>query len=140
MKSFRTPSGVIPPCQDEPEFLQYLLSARDPALWEDNRQNYDADTVKVKGISAIPHSVVFTHGDLYRHNILVHDGRLSGIIDWECAGWLPEYWDYTTMTVRAYSITTDWNTAIYTAPGFKYAQELDADYALVCATQYSFPL
>ena len=41
------------------------------------------------------HRVVFSHGDLHINNILVHNGRLSGLIDWECAGWYPEYWDYT---------------------------------------------
>lgn len=140
IKSFRAPSGIIPPCQNEAEFLQYLLSGCDPALWADGRPKYDADTEKVTEISSTPHLAVFAHGDLFRHNILVHEGHLSGIVDWECAGWLPEYWDYTTMTVRAYSIATDWNNAIYAAPGFKYAQELDADYTLVLATQLSFPL
>ncbi len=22
-------------------------------------------------------------------------GRVTGIVDWECAGWYPEYWEYT---------------------------------------------
>jgi hypothetical protein len=33
--------------------LQYLLSARDPALWADNRAKFDADTAKVKAISTM---------------------------------------------------------------------------------------
>ncbi|KAG6037169.1 hypothetical protein E4U41_005303 [Claviceps citrina] len=41
------------------------------------------------------HQIVFTHGDLNMRNILMHNGRLSGIIDWEHSGWYPEYWDYT---------------------------------------------
>lgn len=43
-----------------------------------------------------PHSLCFTHGDLNHTNIFVKDGRISGIIDWESAGWLPEYWEYTS--------------------------------------------
>lgn len=27
-------------------------------------------------------------------NILVENGHISGIIDWEQAGWYPEYWEY----------------------------------------------
>jgi aminoglycoside phosphotransferase (APT) family kinase protein len=39
---------------------------------------------------------VFTHGDLSSLNILVHGDKVVGIIDWETAGWLPTYWEYTT--------------------------------------------
>ncbi|KAI4868376.1 kinase-like domain-containing protein [Hypoxylon rubiginosum] len=38
---------------------------------------------------------VFTHGDLSSFNILVRDDEVVGIIDWETAGWLPYYWEYT---------------------------------------------
>lgn len=41
------------------------------------------------------HKIVFTHGDLNMRNVLVHDGRLSGTVDWENSGWYPEYWDYS---------------------------------------------
>ncbi|KAK4157591.1 kinase-like domain-containing protein [Chaetomidium leptoderma] len=41
------------------------------------------------------HRVVFTHGDLNMRNIMVKDGKLSGIVDWENSGWYPEHWDYT---------------------------------------------
>lgn len=40
------------------------------------------------------HRIVFSHGDLAQHNILVKDGRITGLLDWEYAGWYPEYWDY----------------------------------------------
>jgi Phosphotransferase enzyme family len=38
--------------------------------------------------------IVFTHGDLDPRNILVENGRVCGIVDWEQAGWYPEYWEY----------------------------------------------
>ncbi|KAK4132066.1 kinase-like protein [Trichocladium antarcticum] len=48
------------------------------------------------------HDIVFTHGDLNMRNVLVDGhGRLTGIVDWENAGWFPEYWDYT----KAYFVT-----------------------------------
>ncbi|KZT50543.1 hypothetical protein CALCODRAFT_444464 [Calocera cornea HHB12733] len=37
---------------------------------------------------------IFSHGDLSSDNIMVHNGRLSGLIDWETSGWMPPYWDY----------------------------------------------
>lgn len=36
--------------------------------------------------------VAWVAGDLRPHNILIVDGRLSGIIDWEDSGWLPPHW------------------------------------------------
>jgi Ser/Thr protein kinase RdoA (MazF antagonist) len=45
--------------------------------------------------------ICLTHGDLHLGNILViissdepRQVRISGIVDWEQAGWYPEYWEY----------------------------------------------
>ncbi|KZT07664.1 kinase-like protein [Laetiporus sulphureus 93-53] len=43
--------------------------------------------------------IVFTHSDLHPENVLVdisNDGEahVAAIIDWEMAGWRPEYWEY----------------------------------------------
>ncbi|KAH6692757.1 kinase-like domain-containing protein [Leptodontidium sp. MPI-SDFR-AT-0119] len=38
---------------------------------------------------------VLTHGDLSSFNILLRDDKVVGIINWETAGWLPYYWEYT---------------------------------------------
>lgn len=39
---------------------------------------------------------VFTHADLNPFNILVRDDKVVAIIDWEFAGWYPNYWEYTS--------------------------------------------
>lgn len=36
--------------------------------------------------------IVWVHRNLRWQNILVHNGRLSGIIDWENSGWFPCHW------------------------------------------------
>lgn len=50
------------------------------------------------------HEIVFSHADLNPRNILVDQvplsgggkgWRVTGIVDWETAGYYPEYWDYT---------------------------------------------
>ncbi|KAK3319030.1 kinase-like domain-containing protein [Apodospora peruviana] len=42
--------------------------------------------------------VKFTHADIAPRNIRVgKDGKITGIIDWEFAGWYPEYWEYVKM-------------------------------------------
>lgn len=44
---------------------------------------------------SLEHRCFFTHADLHSTNILIEGGRISGIIDWECAGYYPEYWEFT---------------------------------------------
>jgi thiamine kinase-like enzyme len=39
-------------------------------------------------------SVVFSHSDLTARNIIIHNGKISGIIDWEQSGWWPYWWEY----------------------------------------------
>jgi len=40
--------------------------------------------------------IKFTHGDLSSLNILAQGDRVTGIVDWETAGWYPSYWEYTS--------------------------------------------
>ncbi|APA08872.1 hypothetical protein sscle_04g036420 [Sclerotinia sclerotiorum 1980 UF-70] len=40
------------------------------------------------------HSIVFAHGELAPRNILVREGYVVAVLDWEYAGWYPEYWDF----------------------------------------------
>lgn len=68
----------------EAEFNRYLT---DP-FWEEIRR------CAAKSHN-IQHDIVFTHGDLNPRNILAENGRITGIVDWENAGWFPEYWEYT---------------------------------------------
>jgi aminoglycoside phosphotransferase len=56
------------------------------------------DTLRTPALTDVFHSqgheIVFTHSDNMR-NILVHNGRISGIVDRENSGWFPDYWEYT---------------------------------------------
>ena len=50
---------------------------------------------------------VFTHADVAPRNIMVDGrGRITGIIDWEHAGWYPDYWEYAN--IRKPSMDDDW--------------------------------
>ena len=72
------------------------------------------------------HKIVFTHGDISMRNILVEDGRISGIVDWETAGWLPEYWEY----IKCHYIvkrTTRWLDVVDRVFEGKYLKELDIE-------------
>lgn len=53
----------------------------------------------------------FTHRDLHPFNILVRNGKVVGIIDWEFAGWCPDYWEYTSAW-SGNRIRTDWQASL----------------------------
>ncbi|OAG38277.1 hypothetical protein AYO21_07503 [Fonsecaea monophora] len=50
---------------------------------------------------------VFTHGDLNPFNIMLRGDRVVGLIDWECAGWYPYYWEYTAVWLGS-AARTSW--------------------------------
>jgi len=55
------------------------------------------------------YEVRFTHADLCPQNILVDEnGRVSAVLDWENAGWYPEYWEYTQMHFAIPKGMEDW--------------------------------
>ncbi|KAJ8106730.1 hypothetical protein OPT61_g9348 [Boeremia exigua] len=75
----------------------------------------------------VKHDIVFTHADLSLRNILVDEtGRISGIVDWECAGWYPEYWEHARMhfTVRR---TQRWTADVFDQIFPGYRDELDVE-------------
>ena len=69
--------------------------------------------------------LVFTHGDYCLPNILIHDGRLSGIIDWGYAGVGDRYRDFVAAyyTIRR-NLGTEWVPVFFEEYGL---QELDWD-------------
>ncbi|KAH9904403.1 protein kinase-like domain-containing protein [Xylariomycetidae sp. FL2044] len=89
----RIPTTYCGPFADEEEFDNWCL-ARVPnrlARWRWRRmlkrsRRRDNTPAKAK--------YVLTHGDLTPRNILVQDGRVTGIVDWERSGFFPEYAEY----------------------------------------------
>ncbi|KAI0146249.1 kinase-like protein [Xylariaceae sp. FL1272] len=75
------------------------------------------------------HRIVFTDGDLGQRNIMVQDGKIMGLIDWEFAGWFPEYWEYV-LFLKQLQDHADWReyaTTIFSQP---YYEELVQYWAL----------
>ncbi|RMZ84930.1 hypothetical protein DV738_g216, partial [Chaetothyriales sp. CBS 135597] len=86
------------PFPTEADFNDWLVSLIHP----DSQQYFSdfyVDTLRTcfSVDSARNHRLRFTHGDLGMHNFLVQDGRITGLVDWEYAGWYPEYWEYVKM-------------------------------------------
>ncbi|KAJ7052774.1 hypothetical protein C8F01DRAFT_1090419 [Mycena amicta] len=56
-----------------------------------------------------PYQFHLTHGDLLLHNIMADaDLRPTGLIDWECAAWMPEYWEALSSSRGAFRNMRIW--------------------------------
>lgn len=86
---FSEESGEFGPFKSEAEFNEGLVKAM--KLLQENTW---VDQV-AKFVRAIPpHGIVLTHGDLSPRNILIRGDQVVAILDWEFAGFYPEYWEY----------------------------------------------
>jgi len=55
----------------------------------------------------------------------VKDGKISGIVDWETAGWYPEWWEYTKCHFGIYGHKKWLEVIEEILPG--YQNELEAE-------------
>lgn len=85
----RTSSSGCGPYHTEADFNRQI-----------SRGCYEALVKAIPDALSKTHQINFTHADLFPSNILVDGGRLSGIVDWQFAGFYPDYWEYTK-TMRA---------------------------------------
>ncbi|GKU09787.1 unnamed protein product [Fusarium langsethiae] len=88
-----------PACRDEGAFNDFLLSS----LYENTPQLVRAAFSRRLQTN---HRVVLSHCDLAPRNILVEDGKIQGLVDWEDSGWFPEYWEYVKFFQR--TADKDW--------------------------------
>lgn len=58
------------------------------------------------------HDVVLTHGDLVGVNIIVRDGRIASVVDWERAGFYPEYYELVKL-LRGPNWRVDYYSALF---------------------------
>ncbi|KAI0649414.1 kinase-like domain-containing protein [Trametes meyenii] len=96
------PISPCPACANEAAFYDTMRRIGYFSPASDDERGLD-DVAKAEEFFALaPHAIVFTHGDLHKHNIMVGaDGHISGIIDWESAAWLPEYWEFGMVAIFA---------------------------------------
>lgn len=106
---------VAGPFDDEDAFNKFLLGNIPASFYENSILS---TTHKIK------HRICFTHNDLTGRNVLVKDGRVSAILDWEGAGWFPEHWDYLISVWR--HIDEGWNELMHEAFS-EYKLELEGE-------------
>lgn len=58
------------------------------------------------------HKPVFTHGDFQRKNIVITESGTPVLIDWEAAGWFPEYWEYALAIFSCGAWKDDWHVFV----------------------------
>lgn len=71
----------------------------------------------------------FTHADLAPRNIMVHNGKVSAIVDWQFGGWYPEYWEYTKANYGAIA-QPEWYSGLANALEKRYDDKLEAERVL----------
>lgn len=72
--------------------------------------------------------IVFTHGDLMPRNI-VKEGCIQALLDWEFAGWYPEYWEYVKF-FEGFAACPGWYQYVETIFDTHYHKELATHQAL----------
>lgn len=84
-------SGLVGPFASVKQFHAYL------------RSGYELNATSSEDVKRLfvlheetSEEVRFTHNDLSSFNVLVDDDRITGIVDWENAAWLPSYWEFTS--------------------------------------------
>lgn len=128
IRSSRVPGHAMGPSKCESEFFNYLLSPASSHAFE-SPVEYEQTLACAKKLQQRPYRIVFTHGDFKAHNILVDDdGHLSGFLDWESAGWYPEYWEFTT--AMRFGRGSWWFQVASWMGGDQYPEELASDVAL----------
>ncbi|TFK33826.1 kinase-like domain-containing protein [Crucibulum laeve] len=83
--------GQFGPFANQDEFHHFLRAGCSLDMFKDMEGGHNFINTYTQ-----QYEIKFTHGDLAPRNIMVKkDGTVTGLIDWDCAGWYPEYWEYT---------------------------------------------
>ncbi|OBT79751.1 hypothetical protein VF21_01413 [Pseudogymnoascus sp. 05NY08] len=98
IRHIRVPNHIVGPYETSDEFHDYLLApARNSSSFK-SQEEFEEALQRARKLRTLERPrVKFTHGDLKHHNILIDEGgHVTGFLDWEAAGWLPEFGEYTT--------------------------------------------
>ncbi|KAJ5420905.1 hypothetical protein N7465_003424 [Penicillium sp. CMV-2018d] len=118
---YRFPSGICGPFHQISEFNSFLVHKH---VRNETRDN-------IATVHARQYRSVFTHADLNPRNIIIDRGRLSGIVDWECAGFYPEYWEFTRLFYGAQPLPEIQSVIHEAFTGDTYEEELETE-RLLC--------
>jgi len=87
----------------------------------------DEDGIKrIRSQMSDQQRILFTHGDLAPRNIFMNGDKVVALIDWEHAGWYPEYWEYVKAKY-SHMLDTSWEDSISGIMPQDYEHELKLD-------------
>ncbi|TVY71298.1 hypothetical protein LSUE1_G005807 [Lachnellula suecica] len=98
------------PFANEKDFNEYLQCGVHPdqrGRFNDYAESYfeadaKAEIQEMEGIfKEVGHKTCFTHADANTGNFIVKGNKVVAMIDFEMAGFYPEYWDYVTAMMAA---------------------------------------
>ncbi|KAK7221430.1 hypothetical protein V2G26_009433 [Clonostachys chloroleuca] len=71
----------------------------------------------------------FTHGDLTHVNIMVENGQLTGILDWESSGYFPRWWEFVSAGISGEEDDREWKAILHQyMPAFHEEREFFRDF------------
>ena len=125
----RIQSQKCGPFASEGAFNRYRLGLLGRFLWEPSTRK-QIENIKLR--LRDDHRIVLTHGDLKDCNILMDNAdNVVAIIDWETAGWMPEYWEYIK-AVHGRWHDEEWvSLTREIAPPYGEEMEVDDQYLIV---------
>ena len=131
IKTIRAPGRKMGPFSTTNKMMEYLL---EPASCDGlTEERFHEHMTRARQLCDRKHRITFTHGDVLPWNLLVDDDfKLSGIIDWESAGWQPEYWEYVTSMRRGKD--TWWYQAMNIMCNNEFDVEREADNSMAGLT------
>lgn len=101
------------------EFHDHLIDVSKFYMAEDDLQ-------RIRSQMSDKYRIVFTHGDLAPRNIFLKGDKIVALIDWEHAGWYPEYWEYTKAKF-CHNLNEVWDDAIQEIVPQDYEREWQLD-------------
>ncbi|KAI0397907.1 kinase-like domain-containing protein [Xylariaceae sp. FL0594] len=109
--------------------------ASDDKLWAEMTKNWHGKEAHLKYLrDKMPRAepYTFTHRDLTNENIMVKDGNLTGIIDWEASGFFPMWWEYACAGIGLGDDDAEWKALLRKhMPDFKEARQFYRAFVLL---------
>lgn len=111
--------------------------ASDDELWDVMKRGLgkipEAAQIRLRQSMPSARPYTFTHGDLTDVNIMVENGSLTGIIDWERSGYFPVWWEYASTSISNSKDDREWKAILRKyMPDYSAAREFWRNYYHLC--------